>query len=103
MDLSKIVAYNIPLPSLPHQVEASLPVLSESKHDAETLRVLSNNKNTVCFYLLGHFAFKHNSLKKITPPEVWLQGMLKLRKKHHKHRYEVKQRNASIKNKSIDY
>lgn len=48
-------------------------------------------------------AFKYNSLKKITPPEVWLQGMLKLRKKHHKHRYEVKQRNTSIKNKSIDY
>lgn len=70
MDLSKIVAYDIPLPSLPHQVEASLPVSSESKHDAETLSVVSNNQRTVCFYLLGRFAFKHHSLKKITPPQV---------------------------------
>lgn len=36
MDFSKIVAYDIPPPSLPHQVEASLPVLTESKHDAGT-------------------------------------------------------------------
>lgn len=70
MHLSKIVAYDIPLPSLPHQVEASLPVSPESKHDAETLSTVSNNQRTVRFYLLGHFAFKHYSLKKIIPPQV---------------------------------
>lgn len=68
MDFSKIVSYDIPLPTLPHQVEASLPVLSESKHDAETLRVVSNNQRAVCFYLLGDFALKYYSLKKITSP-----------------------------------
>lgn len=38
VDFSKIVAYDIPLPSLPHQVEESFPVSPESKHDAETLK-----------------------------------------------------------------
>lgn len=46
------------------------------------------------FYLLRHFTFKHNSLKKITSGMTARHAHVK--KKHHKHRYKVNQRNASI-------